>query len=143
MDADKRFMDLKKVYVDIILNTEKEATKKIMVSERKAVRLEYELKVAKKDVVQMLMRVKQMMDCKISEAAVASCTREKKIEELEVQLQEAVDIVKDLREELRTVESKVERFSKIQDVKHTVQVASAPTVRSFLSFSLGFCIIVF
>ncbi|KAJ0436855.1 hypothetical protein HanRHA438_Chr16g0742681 [Helianthus annuus] len=127
MDADERLMALKKAYADIILNTEKEAAQRIMVSERKAVRLEYELKVAKEDAVQMLMRVKQMMDCKISEAAVASCTREKKIEELEAQLQEAEDIVKDLREELRTVESEVERFSKIKDVKHTVQVANAPT----------------
>ncbi|KAF5810405.1 hypothetical protein HanXRQr2_Chr04g0168981 [Helianthus annuus] len=58
-------MALKKAYADIILNTEKEAAKRIMVSERKVVRLEYELKVAKEDAVQMLMRVKQMMDCKV------------------------------------------------------------------------------
>ncbi|MFS7938913.1 hypothetical protein Hanom_Chr05g00445421 [Helianthus anomalus] len=133
MDADERFMALKKACVDIILNTEKEVAKRIMVSEWKVVPLEYELKVGKEDVAQMLMRVKQMMDCKISEAVVASCTREKKIEELDAQLQKVVDIVKDLKEELRSVESEVERFSKIQDVKHTVQVASAPTVRLFLS----------
>ncbi|KAJ0804320.1 hypothetical protein HanPI659440_Chr02g0036661 [Helianthus annuus] len=65
MDADERLMALKKAYADIILNTEKEAAKRIMVSERKAVWLEYELKVAKEDAVQMLMRVKQMMDCKV------------------------------------------------------------------------------
>ncbi|MFS8001640.1 hypothetical protein Hanom_Chr13g01192711 [Helianthus anomalus] len=58
-------MALKKAYADIILNTEKEAAKRIMVSERKVVRLEYELKIAKEDAVQMLMRVKQMMDCKV------------------------------------------------------------------------------
>ncbi|MFS8032934.1 hypothetical protein Hanom_Chr17g01563541 [Helianthus anomalus] len=61
----QRLMALKKAYTDIILNTEKKAAQRIMVSERKAVRLEYELKVAKEDAVQMLMRVKQMMDCKV------------------------------------------------------------------------------
>lgn len=60
----------------------------------------------------------------ISESAVASCTQQKKIEELEAQLQEAEDIVKDLREELRAVESQLERFSQ---VKHLVQVRNAPT----------------
>ncbi|KAJ0539820.1 hypothetical protein HanHA300_Chr08g0290851 [Helianthus annuus] len=65
MDTDERLMALKKAYADIILNMEKEAAKRIMVSERKVVRLEYELKIAKEDAVQMLMRVKQMMDCKV------------------------------------------------------------------------------
>ncbi|KAJ0876296.1 putative pyruvate dehydrogenase (acetyl-transferring) [Helianthus annuus] len=65
MDADERLMALKKAYADIILNTGKEAAKRIMVSERKAVWLEYELKIAKEDAVQMLIRVKQMMDCKV------------------------------------------------------------------------------
>ncbi|KAK1422329.1 hypothetical protein QVD17_25367 [Tagetes erecta] len=127
MDIDERLMALKKVYVDIILNTEKEAAARIMVSERKAIRFEYELKNAKEDAIQMLMKLKQMMDCKVSEAAVASCTQEKKIKELEAQLQEAEDIVKDLRDELRTVEAELERFSQIKEVKHTVQVDNAPT----------------
>ncbi|KAM0072222.1 hypothetical protein Hdeb2414_s0001g00034001 [Helianthus debilis subsp. tardiflorus] len=65
MDADERLMALKKAYADIILNMEKEAAKRIMVSEQKAVWLEYELKISKEDAVQMLMRVKQMMDCKV------------------------------------------------------------------------------
>jgi len=56
---------LKKVYVDIILNTEKEAAARIMVSERKAIRFEYELKNAKEDAIQMLMKLKRMMDCKV------------------------------------------------------------------------------
>jgi len=63
----------------------------------------------------------------ISEAAVASYTQENKIKELEAQLQEAEDIVKDLREELRTVEAELERFSQIKEVKRTVQVDNAPT----------------
>ncbi|KAI3777575.1 hypothetical protein L1987_47375 [Smallanthus sonchifolius] len=131
MDADERLTALKKAYADIILNTEKEAAARIMVSERKAVRFEYELKNAKEDALQMLLRLKQTMDSKISEAALASCTQEKKIEELEAQLQEAEDIVKDLREELRAVEAELERFSQVKKVKHMVQVDNASTREPF------------
>ncbi|KAK9054501.1 hypothetical protein SSX86_025579 [Deinandra increscens subsp. villosa] len=134
MDADERLTALKKVYADMILNTEKEAAARIMVSERKAIRFELELKHAKEDAIQMLMRLKQTMDFKISQAAVASYAREKKIEELEAQLQEAEDIVKDLREELRTVEGELEKFSRINKVKRTVQVDNAPT-REPVTFS--------
>ncbi|PWA64670.1 hypothetical protein CTI12_AA342660 [Artemisia annua] len=119
---DERIMALKKAYADIILNTAKEAAARIMVSERKAARFEYELKTAKDDAVKMLLRLKQMMDFKISEAAVTSCTQQKKIQELEAQLQEAEDIVKDLREELRAVEAQLAKFTKIKEVKHPVQV---------------------
>ncbi|XP_024970014.1 uncharacterized protein LOC112509337 isoform X2 [Cynara cardunculus var. scolymus] len=125
MDADERLTALKKAYADIILNTAKEAAARIMVSERKALRFEYELKNAKEDALQMLLRLKKMMDSKINEAAVASCTQQKKIEELEAQLQEAEDIVKDLREELRAVEMELERFSQSKEVKHPVQVDDA------------------
>ncbi|PWA53743.1 grpE nucleotide exchange factor, coiled-coil [Artemisia annua] len=61
-------------------------------------------------------------DNDISEAAVTSCTQQKKIQELEAQLQEAEDIVKDLREELRAVEAQLAKFTKIKEVKHPVQV---------------------
>ncbi|XP_023730195.1 uncharacterized protein LOC111877925 isoform X1 [Lactuca sativa] len=125
MDADERLTALKKAYADIILNTAKEAAARIMVSERKALRFEYELKNAKEDALQMLLRLKQMMDSKANEAAVASCTQQKKIEELEAQLQEAEDIVKDLREELRAVEAELERFPRSKQVKHHVQVDNA------------------
>lgn len=56
---------MKKAYADIILNTAKEAAARIMVSERKALRFEYELKNAKEDALQMLLRLKQMMDSKV------------------------------------------------------------------------------
>ncbi|KAI3499369.1 hypothetical protein L1887_35166 [Cichorium endivia] len=125
MDADERLTALKRAYADIILNTAKEAAARIMVSERKALRFEYELKNAKEDALQMLLRLKQMMDSKVNEAAVTSCTQQKKIEELEAQLQEAEDIVKDLREELRAVEAELERFPRSKQVKHTVQVDNA------------------
>ncbi|KAL4584993.1 hypothetical protein LXL04_009606 [Taraxacum kok-saghyz] len=127
MDADERLTALKKAYADIILNTAKEAAARIMVSERKALRFEYELKNAKEDALQMLLRLKQMMDSQVNEAAVTSCTQQKKIEELEAQLQEAEDIVKDLREELRAVEAELEKFPQNKQVKHIVQVPNAPT----------------
>ncbi|KAL8256964.1 hypothetical protein R6Q59_029005 [Mikania micrantha] len=127
MDADERLKALQKAYADMILNTEKEAAARIMVSERKAVRYEYELKHAKEDAIQMLLRLKKTMDCKTSEAAVASCMQEKKIEELEAQLQEAEDIVKDLREELRAVEAELKKFSQIKEVKRMIQGDNAPT----------------
>ncbi|KAI7754099.1 hypothetical protein M8C21_009614 [Ambrosia artemisiifolia] len=126
MDPDERLTALKKAYADIILNTAKEAAARIMVSERKAIRLEYELKNAKEDAIQMLLRVKQMMDVQIREAAIVSSSQQKKIDELEAQLQEAEDIVKDLREELRAVEAELEKFSQRKEVKHAVQVDNAP-----------------
>lgn len=61
----QRLTALKKAYADIILNTAKEAAARIMVSERKALRFEYELKNAKEDALQMLLRLKQMMDSKV------------------------------------------------------------------------------
>ncbi|KAI3726932.1 hypothetical protein L1987_66739 [Smallanthus sonchifolius] len=127
MDADERLTALKKAYADIILNTAKEAAARIMVSERKASRFEFELKTAKEDAIRMLLRLKQMMDFQVREAAIVSCSQQKKIDELEAQLQEAEDIVKDLREELRAVEAELERFSQRKEVKHTVQVNNAPT----------------
>lgn len=52
-----------------------------------------------------------------SEAEAAALTQHKKIEELEAQLQEAEDIVRDLREELENVQYKLER-AKIENIHH-------------------------
>ena len=57
---------MKKAYADIILNTAKEAAARIMVSERKALRFQQELYVAKEEAVQMLLRLKHMMDSKVN-----------------------------------------------------------------------------
>ncbi|KAL3835142.1 hypothetical protein ACJIZ3_009878 [Penstemon smallii] len=109
MDAEEKLTALKKAYADIILNISKEAAARVMVSEKKVARYQNELKVSKEEGVRMLVRLKQMMDSKVSEAAATSLNQRNKIEELEAQLQEAEDIVKDLREELREVQSKLER----------------------------------
>ncbi|XP_022852540.1 uncharacterized protein LOC111374140 isoform X2 [Olea europaea var. sylvestris] len=109
MEAVKRLTALKKAYAEIMLNTTKEAAARIMASESKAARYQHELRVAKEEGVRMLMRLKQMMDSKVRDAEATSLNQQKKIEEVEAQLQEAEDIVKDLREELREVQAELER----------------------------------
>ncbi|KAL2459428.1 uncharacterized protein Fot_54677 [Forsythia ovata] len=109
MDADERLTELKKAYADIILNTAKEAAARIISSEKKAVHYQHELLATKEEALRMLLRLKQLMDSKIREAEVTSFNQEKKIEELEAQLQEAEDIVRDLREELREVQAELGR----------------------------------
>ncbi|KAK3031753.1 hypothetical protein RJ639_036633 [Escallonia herrerae] len=120
MNSDERLLELKKAYADIILNTAKEAAARIMLSERKALRFQYELWAAKEEALQMMVRLKTMMDSKISEAEMATLSQQRKAEELEAQLQEAEDIVKDLREELREVHAELERVTS-NKVQHVVE----------------------
>ncbi|XP_073291485.1 uncharacterized protein [Primulina huaijiensis] len=109
MDADEKLKALKKAYADIILNISKEAAGRVTASEGKAVRYKHELKVAKEEGLRMLTRLKQMMDSKVHKAEAASVNQHKKIEELEAQLNEAEDIVRDLREEVTVVLDELER----------------------------------
>ncbi|KAL0385011.1 UNVERIFIED_CONTAM: hypothetical protein Sradi_2895400 [Sesamum radiatum] len=108
---------LKKAYADVILSISKEAATRVMASERKSVRYQHELKVAKEEGVRMLLRLKQMMDSQIGEGEAASLKQQKKIEELEAQLQEAEDIVSDLRVELRELQTELERV-KNENLQH-------------------------
>ncbi|GAA0142675.1 hypothetical protein LIER_03519 [Lithospermum erythrorhizon] len=119
MDSDERVMALKKAYADIILNTAKDAAARVMMSERKAQRFEHELKVAKEEGLRMLLRIKQMLDAKVSEAKLTALSQKKKIDELEAQLHEAEDIVRDVREELREVQSELDiaKSDKAQCIK--------------------------
>ncbi|KAM0035581.1 hypothetical protein Hdeb2414_s0015g00448061 [Helianthus debilis subsp. tardiflorus] len=64
--GDEKLTELKKAFAEVILNTAKEAAARIMVSQRKVLRLEIELKQAKEKALQMFMRLKQMMDAKVS-----------------------------------------------------------------------------
>ncbi|XP_051133506.1 uncharacterized protein LOC127253109 [Andrographis paniculata] len=112
MDADEKLTSLKKAYADIILSISKEAAARVMASERKSARYQHELKVAKEEGVRILLRLKQMMDYQASEAEVASLNQQKKIEELEAQLHEAEDIVKDLREDLENAQTELGRLKK-------------------------------
>lgn len=56
---------LKKAYADIILNTAKEAAVRVIVSEKKAVRLQRELLYTKEEALRMLLRLKQTYDSKV------------------------------------------------------------------------------
>ncbi|KAH6799010.1 hypothetical protein C2S51_035494, partial [Perilla frutescens var. frutescens] len=112
MDNKEKLIALQKAYADIILNISKEAAARVLSSEKRAVQYQHELKVAKDEALRMLLRLKQMMDARTSEAEAATLNQQKKIEELEAQLQEAEDIVNDLREELREVQAELERLKK-------------------------------
>lgn len=128
MNPEEKLVALKKAYADIILNTAKEAAARIMVSERKSVRLQHELNANKEHAVQMLLRLKQMMDSKTRETETNSLNQQKKIEELEAQLQEAEDIVKDLREELRDAHYELERVRKSHSKEKKSEAASSAIV---------------
>ncbi|PON86103.1 hypothetical protein TorRG33x02_181530 [Trema orientale] len=114
MDDSEKLTALKRAYADIILNTAKEAAARILVSERKALRFQRELFSTKQEAFQMLLRLKHMLDSKIIEADKTSLSQQRKIEELEAQLQEAEDIVRDLRDELSEVQAELEKAKKNQ-----------------------------
>ncbi|XP_009369398.2 uncharacterized protein LOC103958800 [Pyrus x bretschneideri] len=109
MGESEKLTALKKAYAEIILDTAKEAASRIVVSERKALRFQRELFSAKDEAFRMLLRLKQMLDSKDDEAKTMSLSQQEKIDELEAQLQEAEDIVKELREELSEVQARLEK----------------------------------
>ncbi|KAI9087504.1 hypothetical protein K1719_030374 [Acacia pycnantha] len=109
MEDSEKLTALKKAYADIILNTAKEAAARIMSSESRGMRFQRELVSTKEEALRMLLRLKQMLDSKVSEAEITSLNQQKKIEELEAQLQEAEEIVRDLRAELREVQAELEK----------------------------------
>ncbi|XP_004241520.1 uncharacterized protein [Solanum lycopersicum] len=125
MDADERLKALEKAYTDVVLNTEKEAATRIMVSEQKAQCFQEELQVVKEKGLMTLMKLKEMMDSKIIEAELTSLSQQRKIEELESQLEEAEDIVSDLRVELREVQAELEKVaSKEKEKNQSLDVGS-------------------
>ncbi|KAJ7945931.1 Nuclear mitotic apparatus 1 [Quillaja saponaria] len=111
MDESEKLTALKKAYADIILNTAKEAAARILMSERKAIRFQQELVSTKEEALRMLLRLKQTLDSKVSDAEMTSLSQNKKIEELEAQLQEAGEIVRDLRAELREVQAELDKVT--------------------------------
>ncbi|XP_048140125.1 uncharacterized protein LOC115741224 isoform X2 [Rhodamnia argentea] len=114
MDESESMVALKKAYAEIILNTAKEAAARVMASERKALRVQHDLKATKEEGLRMLLRLKQMMDAKIAEAEIMSVSQRGRIQELEAQLQEAEDKILDLRVELRSVQDELEKAKKNQ-----------------------------
>ncbi|XP_057447545.1 uncharacterized protein LOC130739304 [Lotus japonicus] len=121
-------MALKKAYADVILNTAKEAAARVMASERRALQYQSELAAVKDEALHMLLRLKNMIDAKTAESETTSLKQQSKIEELEAQLNEAEDVITDLREELKHVRRELEKTKNIQinslDGQSVKQVAS-------------------
>ncbi|CAA0826642.1 Unknown protein [Striga hermonthica] len=114
----QRLAGLKKAYADVILSISKEAAARVMASEKKSVMYQHELKVAKDEGLRMMLRLKQMMDYQIYQSQATLSNQQKKIDELEAQLQEAEDIVSDLRAELRQAQAELEREKKPKNTYH-------------------------
>ncbi|XP_010272142.1 PREDICTED: uncharacterized protein LOC104608006 [Nelumbo nucifera] len=114
MEEAEKMAALKKAYADIILNTAKEAAARIMVSERKALQFQQDLFVAKEEALNMLLRLKQLMNSKIAEAEKTSLSQRKRIEELELQLHQAEDTVRDLRAEMKRVQDELQKVKNNQ-----------------------------
>lgn len=114
MDESERMTALKRVYADMMLDTAKEAAGRVMVAERRVRVVEYELKETNEEAVRVLVRTKRMIDSNMREAEIRSQIQQRKIEELEAQLQEAEDIVGDLRLELGEAQCELERLAKYQ-----------------------------
>ncbi|KAF9623225.1 hypothetical protein IFM89_000714 [Coptis chinensis] len=112
MEESEKIMVLKKVYADMLLNTVKEAAGKIMVCERKAFCFQKDATDTKAEAVNMLLRIKQVMDAKIADMEITSLKQKSKIEELEAQLNEAEDVVTDLRAQLNAVQDELEKMKK-------------------------------
>ncbi|CAI9109596.1 OLC1v1009442C1 [Oldenlandia corymbosa var. corymbosa] len=100
IDEAEKTLALKKAYADMILNTAKEAAARVLVAEQKAKKYKKELEFTKQEAVRMLIRMKQTMETENAEAGVKSMNQQKKIKELELQLDEAEEMILDLRAKL-------------------------------------------
>ncbi|VVA20197.1 PREDICTED: LOC110645823 isoform [Prunus dulcis] len=143
-DEAQKMVALKKAYAEIILNTAKEAAARVMASEHKALRFQHDLLSTKDESLRVLLRLKQMIDSKTNEAEITSSSQQRRIDELEAQLQEAEDIITDLRSELKQVWSELERVNSNQvkplDRQITREDASfseSPTPEPILLSRLG------
>ncbi|KAF3950545.1 hypothetical protein ACB098_01G280600 [Castanea mollissima] len=113
-DQAQKMEALKKAYAEIILNTAKEAAARVMQSERKALRFQHDLRATKDEALRMLTRFKQLIDSKTAEAEMTSLNQQRKIDELEAQLNEAEDVIADLRTEVKHVWDKLEKVKRSQ-----------------------------
>ncbi|GER50027.1 sensor protein PhoQ [Striga asiatica] len=139
MDADEKLAALKKAYADVLFNMSKEAAMRVMSSDKRAAQYQYELKVAKEEALRMLMRLKQMMGFKTSQAEAASFNQQKKIEVLEAQLEEAEDIVNDLRNELGLAQAELVRLRQdnLQNSNKPTNAFSGGTEDGIYSYDFG------
>ncbi|XVF16511.1 hypothetical protein REPUB_Repub10bG0037400 [Reevesia pubescens] len=112
-DSDKTTA-LKLAYAEIILNTVKEATAKVILAKKRAASFQHQLNCSKEESLRFLLRFKHMIDAKTIEAETTSFDQKRKIDELEAQLHEAEDIITDLRVELNCLRDKLERAKNTQ-----------------------------
>ncbi|KAG7559087.1 hypothetical protein ISN45_Aa05g006950 [Arabidopsis thaliana x Arabidopsis arenosa] len=117
---------LKKAYAEMILNTAKESAARVIVSERKSARFHHDLHGTKEEALRLLVRLKLMIDAKTIEAEITSSNQQRQIDVLEAQLQEAEDIITDLRSELRWVRDKLEKARNVVNMEQ--ETISAPEV---------------
>lgn len=81
----------------------KEAAARVMESEKKALKFQQDLHSTKEEALRMLLRLKLMIDAKTAEAESLSQNQQRRIDELEAQLNEAEGLIIDLRAELHDV----------------------------------------
>ncbi|KAL3525983.1 hypothetical protein ACH5RR_014355 [Cinchona calisaya] len=108
MEETERMVALKKAYAEMILNTAKEAAARVMAAERKAKKFEHDLISTKEEALRMLLRLKQMIENKNVEAEIASLNQQRRIQELELQLDEAEELILDLRAKLDEVQEQLD-----------------------------------
>ncbi|XP_042458106.1 uncharacterized protein LOC122042183 [Zingiber officinale] len=113
-DEAQRMTALKRAYADIIFNTTKESATRILASERRALQLQQNLSLVKEESLAMLLRLKAIMEAKITESEKANLSQVKKIQELEVELREANDKIHYLKSEVRRLNSELDRKSDIE-----------------------------
>ncbi|XP_038982615.1 uncharacterized protein LOC103700046 [Phoenix dactylifera] len=111
---DQKMTALKRAYADMILNMAKESAARILESERRAIRLQHSLSLAKEEALATLLRLKSIMDLKIKETERANLGQVRKIQELEGQFNEAKDTIAYLRSELKIVKTELENKKNTQ-----------------------------
>ncbi|KAK4766643.1 hypothetical protein SAY87_008285 [Trapa incisa] len=93
------------------MHISKETAYRVITSEKKRLRIQKELSAVKDEGLRLLVRLKQMLDVTTTEAEMTAIGQRKKIEELEAQLNEAGDIVEDLRGELREAQTELAKVA--------------------------------
>ncbi|XP_010425623.1 PREDICTED: uncharacterized protein LOC104710687 [Camelina sativa] len=116
MEESDKGTALKKAYAEMILNTAKESAARVMVSDKKTARLHHDLCGTKDEALRLLVRLKQMIGAQTIESEITSSNKQRQIDLLEAQLQEAEDIITDLRSEVRWVRDKLEKARKAHNV---------------------------
>ncbi|KAJ8492828.1 hypothetical protein OPV22_014549 [Ensete ventricosum] len=110
----ERMAALKRAFADVILNTAKESAARILASDRRVLQLQQSMSLAREESLDMLLRLKSIMDSKINELEKSNLSHVRKIQELEVQLGEAKGTIDFLRYELKRLNSELDQRMDIQ-----------------------------